>query len=85
MRNKICLLGMKDIQDFLSIIKDVDGKIEVFNPNTGYRVSGRSMLGLIIATSEWGGETWIESEVDIYDNIEKYIVISDNDAANIHN
>lgn len=84
MRNKICLLGMKDIQEFLSIIANIDGKIEVFNPNNGHRVSGRSLLGLIMASTEWSGDTWIESEEDIYDAIEKFIVISDNDSASIH-
>lgn len=84
MRNKICLLGMNDIEDFLNIISNVEGKIEVFNPNTGYRVSGRSVLGLVMASTEWKGDTWIDSEKDIYSDIEKYIVIADNDAANIH-
>lgn len=84
MRNKICLLGMKDIQEFLDIINGIEGKIEVFNPKTGHRISGRSLLGLIMATTEWSGDTWIESEKDIYSAIERFIIISDNDSANIH-
>lgn len=84
MRNKICLLGMNDINDFLDIISDIKGNIEVFNPTTGHRVSARSTLGLVMASTEWKGNTWIESEKDIYNEIEKYIVIADNDAANIH-
>lgn len=85
MRNKICLLGMKDIQEFLSIIANIDGKIDVFNPKNGHRVSGRSLLGLIMATTEWGGDTWIESDYDMYSDIEKFIVIGDDDCVNIHN
>lgn len=84
MKNKICLLGMKDIKNFLNIISDLDGKIELFNPKTNYRINARSLLGLIMASSEWSGETWIESENDIYDKIEKYVVIGDEDGAYIH-
>ena len=55
MKNKICLLGMKDIKNFLNIISDLDGKIELFNPKTNYRINARSLLGLIMASSEWSG------------------------------
>lgn len=84
MRNKICLLGMKDIRDFLNIIGDIDAKIEIYNPVTGYRISAKSLLGLTMATTEWGENTWIESDKDIYEIIKRFIVISDNDCANIH-
>ena len=84
MRNKICLLGMKDIKDFLNIISDKNGKIELFNPDTGYRIAAKSLVGLIMASTEWSGNTWIDSEEDIYSDIEKYIVIADDDTANIH-
>lgn len=84
MRNKICLLGTKDILRFMGLIENVKGKIEVYNPNTGYRVSANSLLGLIMATTEWGGNTWIESENDIYELIKDYVIVADNDCANIH-
>lgn len=84
MQNKICLLGMKDIQEFMNIVNKIDGNIEIYNPKTGHRVSARSTLGVILASTEWGGETWIDSQNDIYSEIEKFIVIGDNDGAYIH-
>lgn len=84
MRNKICLLGTRDILEFLNAVMDVEGRIEIYSPSHGYRVSARSLLGLTAAMSEWGDDIWIDSEPDIYSAIEKFIVIADNDAANIH-
>lgn len=84
MVNKIRLLGMNDVQDFLFTIKNIEGKIEIFNPKTGHRVSAQSLLGLVMAMSEWGEDTWISSDKDIYSLIEKYIVIG-NDNVSIHN
>lgn len=85
MRNKISLLGLKEVNAFLEIVKNLSGTIEITNPINGHRVDARSTLGLLLAASEWGGNTWVESEFDIYDQIEDFIVVADNDAANIHN
>lgn len=81
MVNKIRLLGMNDVQDFLFAIRNVDEKIELFNPKTGYRISAKSLLGVLMAASEWGENTWICSEKDIYSLIEKFIVIGDDSIA----
>lgn len=81
MRNKLCLLGIRDIQEFTRLCEGVEGKIELFCPNTGYRVSAKSLLGGI-ATLDWS-EVWVESEVDIYSRIKKFIVLGE-DNETIH-
>lgn len=81
MRNKIYLLGVKDVQDFVRLCEGVDGKIELYCPKTGYRVSAKSLLGGI-ATLDWS-EVWVESEIDIYSRIEKFIILGE-DSETIH-
>ena len=58
-------------------------QIELFCNTSGYRVNARSVLGCVAALEF--EDLWIESENDIYDKIEKYIVIGDNDGNYIHN
>lgn len=82
MRNKISLLSMKEINEFLEIATNTEGKIELYNEKTGYRVNGKSFLGILMASGEWGDDLWVESEKDIYMKIEKFIYTKD--TATIH-
>lgn len=83
MKNKINLITMADINDFVNICDSCEGKIELFCKTSGYRVNARSVLGCVAALEF--ENLWVESENDIYDKIEKYIVIGDNDGNYIHN
>ena len=82
MRNKINLMGIKDINKFVDICMKINGKIELFCPKNGYRVNAKSLLG-VLATTDWE-DTWIDSEKDIYFEIERWVVLGE-DSGNIHN
>lgn len=75
MRNKINLVTMTDITEFVRICESIEGRVELFCGKKGYRVNARSVLGCIAAI-EWN-ELWVESDEDIYDKIEKWIVIGE--------
>jgi hypothetical protein len=74
MRNKITLLGMRDIQEFVNICANIDSEVVLYCPVNGYRVSAKSLLGAI-ASMEWN-EVWVECDKDIYSSIEKFIKVS---------
>lgn len=82
--NKINLMGMKEINEFLSIVQPLDSNIELVNPVKKYRVSAKSTLSVIMAASEWGDDIWVESDSDIYSLIEKFIVIAAGDGNGVH-
>lgn len=82
MRVRINLLGMKDIQEFITICEAEGGKNELVCPRNNYRVNACSVLGCL-AAMEWD-DLWFESEKDFYDKIEKWIVIGADDGNYIH-
>lgn len=82
--NKIELLGMKEINAFLAITQNMNFRVELYNPATKHRVSAKSMLGVLLASTEWGDNVWVDADEDIYSKIEKFIAISDGDGINIH-
>lgn len=84
MYNKIMLIGLSDIEGFNRKVINEDGRIELVNPKRNFRVDAKSYLSCLLAASEWGEDLYIDSENDIYDKIEKYIVIGANDGAYIH-
>ena len=72
MRNKIRIDTIQDVNKFVSITSQLDGKITITD-NTGLTVNAKSMLGALHAMEF--EELWIESEKDIYSAIEPFIVI----------
>lgn len=83
--NRIRLDGLSDVRDFLNIVNGLDGRIELCNLPKNYRINAKSQLGVLMASSEWGDNIWIDSDKDIYSKIERFIVIADDDNATIHN
>ena len=75
MRNKINLVTMTDITEFVKICEGIEGRIELFCGKNGYRVNARSMLGCLAALEF--DEIRIDSDKDIYDQIEKFIVVGE--------
>ena len=75
MKNKINLVTMTDITEFVRICEGIEGRIELFCGKNGYRVNARSILGCLAALEF--DEMWIDSDEDIYDKIEKFIVVGE--------
>lgn len=75
MRNKINLITMSDITEFANICAAVDGRVEIVCGKKGYRINARSILGCLAAMEF--DEMWVESDEDIYDKIERFIMIGE--------
>lgn len=72
MRNKIRIDTIQDVNKFVSITSQLEGKITITD-NTGLTVNAKSVLGALHAMEF--EELWIESENDIYSAIEPFVVI----------
>lgn len=84
MHNRIRLDTLTEIESFLAVTKKIDADVELYN-NKNYRVSGKSYLGVLMASQEWGDNIYVYSPEDIYDKIEKFIIpTSPNDGVAIH-
>lgn len=75
MRNKINLVTMTDINEFVKICEGIEGRVELVCGKRGYRVNARSMLGCLAALEF--DEMWVDSDKDIYDQIEKFIMVGE--------
>ena len=70
---------------YFFIIFNVFYNVELYNNKNGYRVSGKSYLGVLLASQEWGDNIYVHSNEDIYDKIKKFIIeTSPNDGVAIH-
>ena len=81
MRVQLELLGLKDVQEFVSICEGQNGKKELYCPSNNYRVNATSILGCLAAL-EWNN-LWLESDEDFYSKIEKWVVLGE-DGEYIH-
>lgn len=84
MFNKILLKGYKDLREFVEIAGQIEEDVYIVSSDRKYRVSGKSMLGAMLAVSEWNDDTWIETEADAYSKFEKFIEVAANDNISIH-
>lgn len=75
MRNKINLVTMTDITEFIKICEGIEGRVELICGKKGYCVNARSMLGCLAALEF--DEMIVDSDVDFYDKIEKFVVIGE--------
>ena len=71
MRVQINLDTMTDANNFVAITSRLPGKIVVID-NKGMCVNAKSILGMLYALEF--EELWCESEFDIFEDIEKYVV-----------
>lgn len=81
---KINLLGQKDAIEFCSAADNIPHNVYLVGENHNYRVNAKSIMGCMLAMSEWGGDIWVESAVDCYSIFEKWIETSVNDGNYIH-
>ena len=72
MRNKIRIDTIQDVNKFVNITSQLEGKITITD-NAGLTVNAKSVLGALHAMEF--EELWIESEKDIYSAIEPFIII----------
>ena len=72
MRNKIRIDTIQDVNKFVNITSQLEGKITITD-NAGLAVNAKSVLGALHAMEF--EELWIESEKYIYSAIESFIII----------
>lgn len=72
MSYKIRLDTLSDVNQFVTIVSDVDGQITVTDKQ-GLRVNGKSVLGMLHAMEF--AELWCESDKEIYHLIENFVVL----------
>lgn len=86
MRNRIYLTGEKDCIAFCNIVNELDGRIELVDGSGRYRVNAKSIMGCLLASSEWSKDgIWLESETDIYSLVDEWIADTADDNVSIHN
>lgn len=86
MKVRIILDKYSDVEEFFRIITTTPcGKAEFVNDTNQYRVNAKSFLGCLLAHTEWGKDgIWLESENDLYWELEDFILNEANDGAYIH-
>ena len=72
---RINLVTTSDITEFTNICQKIDGRVELFCKKTGYRVNGKSLLGCLAAMEF--EEVYVDSDTDIYNEIEKWVMNGD--------
>ena len=73
MKNRIDLVGFKDIQAFIAAINSVKADVYLVDRFHKFKVNAKSQLAAMLASCEWS-ETWVECEEDIYELIKKWVV-----------
>jgi hypothetical protein len=72
-RNRIELITLKDVTDFVNAVSKVEGEVYLVDKNRKYKVSAKSQLAAMLASAEWK-EIHIESDVDCYELIKKWVI-----------
>lgn len=84
MRYKVELLGQRDCVNFCQKAQDIEADVSLITKNGTYRVSAKSIMGCMLACSEWGDDVWVESDAEIYSIFEKWINTEAGDGNFIH-
>lgn len=74
MKNKIELVGLKDVMAFVAAVSTVNTDVYLVDRFHKFKVNAKSQLAAILATAEWN-ETFIECEEDIYELVKRWVVI----------
>ncbi len=72
MKNKIELVTMKDVTDFINAVSNIDSEVYLTDPRHKFKVSAKSQLAAALAMAEWDN-IFVECEKDIYQTIKKWI------------
>lgn len=81
MKNKIRIDTLEQAKDIVNIASAVEGRV-VITDNAGLSVNAKSMLGALHAMEF--EELWIESETDIYSQIEPFVVLESHEPQVFH-
>lgn len=73
MKNRIELVTMTDVIEFVNAVSQVDGEVYLIDKNRKFKVNAKSVIGCLLSQAEWE-ETWIESEGDCYELIKKWVI-----------
>ena len=71
MRHKICLDTMGDVREFVKIVQDYDKHNIFITDGDRMRVNAKSVIGVLYSMEF--DNIWIESDIDIYSKISKFI------------
>lgn len=72
MRVQIRLDTQTDVTEFVNVASKNDGVITITDGN-GLRANAKSLLGVLSALEF--SQLWCESDVDIYSQIERFVVL----------
>ena len=78
MRVRIELETLTDIKDFCAAISNVPNDVYLADDSQKFKISAKSILGLMLAKIEWSEGIYCECEEDIYTLIEKWVARSSN-------
>lgn len=73
MKNRIELVTMTDVTEFVNAVSQVDGEVYLIDKNRKFKVNAKSQLATILAFAEWN-EIHVESDVDCYEQIKKWVI-----------
>ena len=73
MKNRIELVTMSDVTEFVNAISQVEGEVYLEDKNRKFKVSAKSMLACLLSQAEWS-EVWVVSETDCYEIIKKWVI-----------
>ena len=71
MRHKICLDTMNDVREFVKIVQDYDKHNIFITDGNQMRVNAKSIIGVLYSMEF--NNVWIESDIDIYSRISKFV------------
>lgn len=75
MKNKIRLDTIRDVTEFVNIVASLPENVSVkITDNKAFAINGRSYMGVMYASAEFC-QLYVESDVDIYDKIDKFIEV----------
>lgn len=84
MNSKLILIGQKDCMAFCNVANSIKGEVTLRTSDGKYSVNGKSIMGCILAASEWAGDIWLTTSGDNYFKFEPWIETAAEDGAFIH-
>lgn len=72
MKYKIALETATDVANFVAITTSITNAIITVTDNTGMKVNGKSLLGMLYALEF--NELWCDSSIEIYDRIKDFVI-----------
>jgi len=70
MKYRITLDTLNDAKEFATIASKIPSKVYLIS-EAGFRVNGKSILGVIASLAF--NDLWVESEINIFGHIQKFI------------